>query len=101
MRHSDGGKIPAISRTRDTDEHVCGCMAGKLTHEDIAKCSSQFYSSRDKVAKDAALLIYLQISRPKRCRIDDEARKRPRDISTKYIHAYIHPLQLLNRLVAC
>ena len=82
MRHSGGGKIPVISCTQDTVENVC--MVGKLTNEDIAKCSIQFYYSNDKVAQDAALLSYLQISKPKHCRIDDEARKCPRHVSTKY-----------------
>ena len=54
MRHSGGGKIPVILCTQDTVENVC--MAGKLKTEDIAKCSSQFYYSSDKVAQNAALL---------------------------------------------
>ena len=96
MHHSGGGKIPAISCTHDTEKHVC--MAGKLTHDDVAKCSAQFYSTSDKVSQDAALLSYLEISRPKRCRIDDGARKRLRDVSTQY---YLLPAGNRSKVQVC
>ena len=46
----------------------------KLTHDNVAKCSSQLYSSHDIVAQDAALLNYFQISKPKWCRVEDGVR---------------------------
>ena len=74
------------------------CMAGKLMHEDIAKYSSQFYYFTDKVAQEAALLSYLQISKPKSCCIDDEARKCPSEVSTKY---YLLPAENTSKVQVC
>ena len=50
-------------------------LAGTLTLDDVAYCSGQFYSSHDKVAQDAALLSYLDISKPKRVHVQNDARK--------------------------
>lgn len=82
FRHSGGGTIPSVNCKHENVVNVC--LANRLSSDDIAHCNNQLYAVHDKVKQDATLLSYLDIEKPRRIRVPDNARKCNRGMTVRY-----------------
>ncbi|XP_034047172.1 uncharacterized protein LOC117528648 [Thalassophryne amazonica] len=84
IRHSGGGLIPSVGCKHTAAKNFC--HADTLTPDDIVMNFQTFYDKPGKVEQDRALLHLMTITEVKRQRqkVDDENRRKDRNISVKY-----------------
>ena len=97
IRHSGGGKIPAVACTHTWAENRCFCHADRLTAADLALNFRSLYEKCNKVEQDQALLLLMTVDKVSRhrLRVGDEAARKDRSVSVKYsLMTEEHPRKL-------
>ena len=86
MRHSGGGKMPAVTCTHTHTKNTNFCHADKLTPGDLLKNFHSFYCNVTKTDQDRAILQLTNVKNVKRRRlkVDDTDRQKARDITNQY-----------------
>ena len=83
-RHSGGGKIPQIACGHTAEGSSELCYANRLTEGDILMNFKQFYSLPTKPQQDETILRLMEVTKPRRVRIMEDARQRDKAMSVKY-----------------
>ncbi|XP_063039647.1 uncharacterized protein LOC134434912 [Engraulis encrasicolus] len=85
MRHSGGGKLPAVSCTHNKTTTVF-CHADKLTPGDLEKNFQNFYSHSTKTEQDQALLRLITVKKVHRRRpkVENTDKQKEREVTNEY-----------------
>lgn len=84
MRHSGGGKMPAVICRHKSSRSVC--QAERLTERDLEINFDSLYNNKTKVDQDQQLLHLITVKQVQRRRkkVDEVDRQRERDVTNEY-----------------
>ena len=83
-RHSSGGKIPQIACDHTDEGSSELCHANRLTEGDILMNFTQFHLLPIKPQQDEMLLRLMEVTKPRRMGVMEDARQRDKEMSVKY-----------------
>ena len=81
MRYSGVGKTAQIACNHEPSTF---CKARLLSEANLAKIFNSFYEQPKKAAQDAVIIKLLDVSKPKRLRVDENNRQRESKMIIKY-----------------